>query len=329
MSETFSRRRLLLGASIVGAVPTLGWAQSEKWPTKPVKVVVGFPAGQATDIIARTFCDELGRHLGQNFIVENRPGAGSMLSAQTVLRAPADGYTLMWGGSGNLGIAPYLYKNAGYNPVSDFDTIMVSGIVPMLLVVKSDSEFKSFDQLLKAIRSRQLTYGSGGSGVTNHLATELLKLMAKLNIDHVPYKGDAPALQDLIGGQFDFMFASLPACIGQIRAGLLRALATSSAKRLDPIDILREVTAVSEHVPNYECVAWTALVGPKGLSEDIKTRLAAGVKKVMQHAPVRSKFEQMGNFVDPTMTMERSREWLKSEGEKFSRIISEAKIAVT
>ncbi|WBY01063.1 tripartite tricarboxylate transporter substrate-binding protein [Ramlibacter tataouinensis] len=290
---------------------------------------MGFPAGQATDIIARTFSDELGRDLGQNFIVENRPGAGSMLSAQLVMKAPADGYTLMWGGSGNLGIAPYLYKNAGYNPVADFDTLMVSGIVPMLLVVNADSEFKSFDQLLKAIRSRPLNYGSGGSGVTNHLATELLKLMAKVNIDHVPYKGDAPALQDLIGGQFNFMFASLPACIGQVRAGRLRALAVSTARRLTAIDILRDVPAVSEHVPNYECVAWTALVGPKGLAEDVKVRLAAGMKKVMQNAAVTSKFEQMGNFVDPGMTIERSREWIRSEGEKFSRIISEAKVSVT
>ncbi|MEJ7929496.1 tripartite tricarboxylate transporter substrate binding protein [Ramlibacter sp. AN1015] len=310
-------------------MPALGWAQSDKWPSKPVKVVVGFPAGQATDIIARTFCDELGKDLGQNFIVENRPGAGSMLSAQTVMKAPPDGYTLMWGGSGNLGIAPYLYSNAGYKPVSDFDTIMVSGVVPMLLVVKADSEFKSFEQLLAAIRSRRLNYGSGGSGVTNHLATELLKLMANLNIDHVPYKGDAPALQDLMGGQFDFMFASLPACINQIRAGRLRALATSTARRLDPIEILREVPAVAEHVPGYECVAWTALVGPKGLPEDVKARLATATGKVMQNPAIRSKFEQMGNFVDPTMTMERSRDWIRSEGEKFSRIISSAKISVT
>lgn len=326
MLTSISRRRLL-GASALVALPTL--ARAESWPSKPVKVLVGFPAGQATDLIARTFADELSRDIKQPFVVENRPGAGSMLAAQLTAKAPADGYTLMWGGSGNLGIAPYLYKNAGYNPVSDFDTIMQTGIVPMLVVVRSESEFRTFDELMKAVRSRRITYGSGGSGVTNHLGTELLKMMAGVNIDHVPYKGDAPALQDLIGGQFDFMFASLPACIAQVRAGRLRALATSSAARLQPIEILRDVPAVSELVPKYECVAWTALVGPPGLPDDVKGRLAVALAKTMQNQAIRTRFEQMGNIVDPTMTMERSRDWIKAEGEKFSRIIAAAKITVT
>jgi tripartite-type tricarboxylate transporter receptor subunit TctC len=328
VSATIQRRKLLAGASILGLAPSLAWAQ-EKWPARPVKVLVGFPAGQATDIIARTFCDEFTRAYGQPFVVENRPGAGSMLSAQLVMKAPADGYTLMWGGSGNLGIAPYLHKNAGYNPVSDFDTVMVSGIVPMLLVVRAESEYKSLSDLLAAARTKRLTYGSGGNGVTNHIATELLKLMTQLNIDHVPYKGDAPAMQDLIGGQFDFMFASLPACIGNVRSGRLRALATSTSARLEPIDILRTVPAVSEAVPSYQCVAWTALVAPVGLPADVRNSLAAAAAKVMNDESVRNRFVQMGNFVDPSMTVEKSRAWIRSEGEKFSRVINEAKITVT
>lgn len=330
MTGPIDRRRLIIGASMLGAMPSIGWAQADRWPSRPVKVLVGFPAGQATDIIARTFCDEFTRSYGQSFVVENRPGAGSMLSAQLVTKAAPDGYTLMWGGSGNLGIAPYLNKaTAGYNPVSDFEAVMVSGVVPMLLVVRAESEFKSLPDLLKAARSRRMTYGSGGNGVTNHIAAELLKLMAQVNIDHVPYKGDAPALQDLIGGQFDVMFASLPACIGQVRSGRLRALATSTMGRLEPIDILRNVPAVSETVPNYECVAWTALVGPVGLPAAIRDSLATAARTVMGNEAVRNRFVQMGNFVDPSMTVEKSKAWIRSEGEKFSRVISEAKISPT
>ena len=328
MAVRISRRRLLIGASALGSLPAAAWAQGERWPARPVRVLVGFPAGQATDIIARTYCEELGRDLGQAFNVDNRPGAGSMLAAQMLVKAPADGYTLMWGGSGNLGIAPYLYKAPGYNPVTDFDTIMVTGVVPMLLVVRSDSEFRTFDELLRAVRSRPMNYGSGGNGVTNHLATELLKMMAQVNIDHVPYKGDAPALQDLVGGQFPFMFASLPACIALIRSGRLRALATSTRSRLTTPEELRNVPAVAESVPGYECVAWTALVGPAGLPADVRNRLATAVQRVNEREAVRARFEQMGNYVDPTMTVERSRAWIRSEGEKFSQIIAAAKVTV-
>lgn len=329
MLGDIDRRKLLIGASMLGVAPSLAWAQSEKWPARPVKVLVGFPAGQATDIIARTFCDEFAKDYGQAFVVENRPGAGSMLSAQLIKKADPDGYTVMWGGSGNLGIAPYLHKTAGYNPVTDFETVMVTGIVPMLLVVRSDSEYKSLTDVLNTARTKRVTYGSGGNGVTNHIATELLLLMTQAKIDHIPYKGDAPALQDLIGGQFDFMFSSLPACIGQIRSGRLRALATSTTGRLEPIDILRSVPAVSESVPNYQCVAWTALVGPAGMPADVRDSLAAEAKKVMSNDAVRTRFVQMGNFVDPSMTVEKSKAWISSEGEKFSRVINEAKISVT
>ncbi|GAP35676.1 Bug family tripartite tricarboxylate transporter substrate binding protein [Piscinibacter sakaiensis] len=322
------RRRELIAASLLGSAPWAAWATAEKWPARPIKVLVGFPAGQATDIIARVFCDELTKDLGQAFVVENKPGAGSMLSAQTLVKTRPDGYQLMWGGSGNLGIAPYLYANAGYNPVSDFETVMVTGIVPMLLVVRTESEFRTYDDLVKAIRTRRVTYGSGGNGVTNHIATEQWKLMAKLKIEHIPYKGDAPALQDLIGGQFDFMFASLPACIGQIRTGRLRALATSSASRLDAIEVLREVPAVGEFVGGYQCVAWTACVGPAGLPADISAALAGSIQKAMENTEIRNRFVQMGNFVDRTMTTEKSRAWIRAEGEKFSRVISEARITV-
>lgn len=328
MAVDFGRRKWMVGASALGALPGLAWSQAEKWPARPVRVLVGFPAGQATDIIARTYCDELGKDLGHNFVVENRPGAGSMVAAQMLVKAPPDGYTLMWGGSGNLGIAPYLYKAPGYSPVNDFETIMVTGVVPMLLVVRADSELKSVSDLLRAVRSRTMTYGSGGNGVTNHLATELLKMTAKVNIEHVPYKGDAPALQDLIGGQFPFMFASLPACIGHIRSGRLRALATSTRTRLAAPDDLREVPAVAETVPGFECVAWTALVAPAGLAADVRNTLASAVQKINEREAIRARFVQMGNYVDATMTAERSKAWIRSEGEKFSQIIAAAKITV-
>jgi tripartite-type tricarboxylate transporter receptor subunit TctC len=324
------RRKLLIGASILGAASSIGWAQAEKWPSRPVKVLVGFPPGQATDLIARTFCEQFARTYGQPFVVENRPGAGSMLSAQLLMKATPDGYTLMWGGSGNLGIAPYLHKaTAGYNPVSDFEPVMVTGIVPMLLVVRADSEYKSLADVLRAVRSKRVTYGSGGNGVTNHIAAEQLKLMARIDMEHIPYKGDPPALQDLMGGQFDIMFTSLPACIAHVRSGRLRALATSTLNRLDPIDILRSVPAVSETVPNYECVAWTALVGPAGLPANVRDSLAVAAMKVINDDAVRNRFVQMGNFVDSSMNVEKSKAWIKSEGEKFSRVISEAKITAT
>ncbi|GAD24558.1 tripartite tricarboxylate transporter substrate binding protein [Acidovorax sp. MR-S7] len=319
-------RRSLLAA--LGAAPFASMAQAqstESWPNRATTIVVGFPAGQTTDVVARAFADELSRNLGQPFIIDNKPGAGSMLAVNTVTRAKADGYTLLWGGSGNLGIAPYLYKNAGYDPTKDLDAITMGGVAPMLLTVRADSKFTTLQDLLAATKTENIDYGSGGAGVTNHLGMELLKLMTGAKLMHIPYKGSVPAMNDLMGGQIQCMFDSIPSSSAQIRSGRLRALAVSSLKRLPNFP---DIPAVSEVVPDYECVAWTALVGPAGTPANAKQILSKQLLAAMQRDSLRSRLEALGNYVDPTMTIGRTAEWISSEGAKFKKIIQAANITL-
>jgi tripartite-type tricarboxylate transporter receptor subunit TctC len=314
-------RRSLLAA--MGAAPFASLA--EQWPARASTVVVGFPAGQTTDIVARAFADELSRSLGQPFIVDNKPGAGSMLAAQTVTRAKPDGHTLLWGGSGNLGIAPNLYRNANYDPVKDLDAITMGGVAPMFLLVRADSKFARLEDLLKAARVENIDYGSGGTGVTNHLGMELLRLMTETKLTHIPYKGSVPAMTDLMGGQIQVMFDSIPSSNAQLRSGKLRALAVSAQKRLPNFP---DIPAVAETVPGYECVAWTALCGPAGTPLAVKNLLSKELLAAMQRETLKSRLEALGNYVDPGMSMQRTAQWIASEGAKFRKILQAANITV-
>ncbi|MBU6256946.1 MAG: tripartite tricarboxylate transporter substrate binding protein [Burkholderiales bacterium] len=317
-----STRRTILAA--VGLAPLVAIGrQQDGFPTRPVTVVVGFPAGQTTDIVARTIVQDMSTSLGQSFVVDNRPGAGSTFAVGLVTRAKPDGYTLLWGGSGNLAIAPYLYKFATYDPLKDLEALTMGGYAPMLLTVRADSKYHTLAELLQAAKQTTLNYGSGGSGVTNHLGMELLRGMTGAKLFHVPYKGSVPAMNDLLGGRLDLMFDSIPSSVAQIKAGRLRALAVSSSKRLRNFP---EIPAVAELVPGYECVAWTALCAPGGTPARVQELLASAALESMSKPSVHDSLEQLGNYVDPTMNIEKTRQWIASQGAKFKKIIQDNKI---
>lgn len=319
-----STRRGILTA--MGAMPLAALARKqEDYPVRPVTVIVGFPPGQTTDVVARTFVDDMAKSLGQAFVVDNRPGAGSMLAVGVVTRAQADGYTLLWGGSGNLAIAPYLYKTANYDPLKDLEPLTMGGYAPMLLTVRADSKYKSLADVLETAKTTQLNYGSGGNGVTNHLGMELLRSMTGAKLSHIPYKGSVPAMNDLMGGQIELMFDSIPSTVPQIKGGRLRALAVSSAKRLPNFP---DIPAIAEVVSSYECLAWTALCAPAGTPEHVKEVLASAALQAMKTSNVKDRLEAIGNYVDPSMTIAKTRQWIASEGAKFRKIIQDNKITL-
>lgn len=316
-------RRLL--TAVIGAAPFGLLAQGTDWPSRPVTIIVGFPPGQTSDVVARTFAEELSKSFGQSFVVENKPGAGSTTAAAMVARAKADGYTLLLGASGNLAVAPNLYPSLAYDSLRDFDHVAMTGIAPLVLLVRSDSKFKSIKDLVEASRATSdINYGSGGNGVVNHLAMELLKKTTGAKLTHVAYKGSAPSLQDLLGGQIQTMFETIPPTLPHIRSGRLRALAVSSSAR---IPLLQDVPTVAEIYPDFgAAVAWTAISVPKGTPQPIVSRLSAQLFETMHKPAIKEKLESLGSFFEPGMNEARTKTWVVAEHAKFRKIIQDAGI---
>lgn len=219
-------RRTLLAAGLVAAsMPLRAQSPGSDWPNRPVKIILGFPPGQGTDVAARIYAADLQQAFGQPFIVDNRPGAGATLAAGAVARAAPDGYTLLLTSSGPLTVAPHLYANLDFDPMVDLEPIALAGRSPLILVVRPDFPAKTVPELVALSGRQDLNAGSGGNGVTNHLALELFKIVSGARLVHVPYKGAASAITDLMGGQIQTMFESSGAALVHLKAGRLRALA--------------------------------------------------------------------------------------------------------
>ena len=262
-------------ASTAGA-PT-GFAQ-DVYPSKPVHLLVPFPPGGAVDIVARTLGDELAKRLGQSIIIENRPGAGGTIAALATAKSPPDGYTLVVVASGHA-IAPFLFPKLQYDVFNDFTPISLLGNSPNLVLVKANSPMKSLADLIALARQKpgQLSYGHAGNGTSPHLAGELLKVTAKINIAAVPYKGGAPALNDLMGGHIPITFNNLPESIGQIQAGAIRPLAVTTIKRTP---FLPDVPTVAESgLSEYDTGVWWGVLAPAGLPADIQATAVARLRR--------------------------------------------------
>src|SRR5580765_3348079 len=231
-----------------------GWAQA--YPTKPIRVVVPFPAGGPVDQTARALGAKLSTSLGQSIIIDNKGGAGGLLGADAVAKSPADGYTLLFSSAGALAIVPHIVPSMPYNPQKDLVAVTQALKVPAVLVVSANSKYKTFADLKAAATgdASKINYASAGSGTTPHLQAELLKREAKLNINHIPYRGAAPALTDLMGGQVDMMMVDIPVVLPFIQSGKLRALAVTNANR---IPVLKDVPTVGElGLPKAEAYNW-------------------------------------------------------------------------
>ena len=265
----------LLAVGLVLSTALFSQAQEAPWPSKPIRIVVGFPPGQSSDIIARLYAVELSKSLGQPVTIDNKPGAGATLAAEFAARAPADGYTIYFGSSGPLAIAPNLYTKLKYQPLSDFEPVGTGGVVPMLLLVSANSPYKTIGDVIAAGRNdngASINYGSAGSGGTSHLAMEMFKTASGAKYTHVPYKGSVQSLTDLVGNSIQVALDTTSAAMPLIRSGNLRALAVGTSFRLPDMP---NVPTIAESLPGFEATAWGMFLVPKGTPELIVKRLNA------------------------------------------------------
>jgi tripartite-type tricarboxylate transporter receptor subunit TctC len=297
-------------------------AQAQTYPSRPVKLVVPFPAGSATDQIARVVGQQLQESLGQPFVVENKPGAQGAIAASEVARGAPDGYTLMVGTNTPLAANPSLFKKLSYDPAKDFAPIARLGTISFMIMVRPDFPAKNFKEFLSYSRNNpgklSAGYGSAGSQVSQ----AMLRSMGKLDFIDVPYKGLPQAITDVLGGSVSFTFADLANALAQIKGGKLRGIAVTSAKRSP---LAADVPAIAEELPGYELIAWFALVAPAGTPAPVIARLHEITSKSLAKPEVKARFDALGTDVAP-MNPEQLGGFIKSEITKFARLAKEAGI---
>jgi len=284
--------RRILAALALGLVATAVSAQA--WPTKPVTMIVPFPPGGSTDMIARAVVPTLQAKTGGTFIVDNKPGAGGAIGAVAAKNAKPDGYTIFVSSLGPFVIGPHLLKNSGYDPTKDFDYVTVAVQAPNILTVNANSPYKTFADLLKYIKANpdKMTFASAGNGTSDHLTAELFWQETKTRGTHIPYKGGAPAMQDLLGGQVDATFMNINTGLPQIKGGKLRALAITSTKRSP---LLPDVPTMEElGYKGVTVYSWQAFAVPKGTPADIKAKFRDAVVAALNDPSVKPKLLELG-----------------------------------
>ncbi len=284
----------ILAAFTLAAALALGApALAQEYPSKPVRMLVGFAAGGGTDSVARVFGQKLSEALGQPVLIENRPGAGGNLAAQMTARAPADGYTIHIVAS-SFATNPSLYRNAGYDPLKDFEPVSWVANTPYILEVTPSLPAKTVAELVALAKAEpgKLSYASGGTGAPSHLGVELLKSMAGIDLLHVPYKGGGQALTDLMGGQVQVYLDPIVLAAQNVQSGRTRALAVTSSTRSP---VMPDVPTVSESgIPGYEIIGWYAVFAPAGTPRPIIDKLNAKIGEVLAAPEIRSRFLTMG-----------------------------------
>ena len=317
--------KLFTACTLVLAAPLIVSSVSaqEKYPNRPVKIVLGFPPGQATDTVASAIAQKLGETTGQVFIVENRPGAAGIIGTDLVAKSTADGYTLVMGSSGVMAVNPGLYSKLPYDPVKDFAPITVAVTVPLFLVANPNFPPNTVKELVAYAKANpgKVNYASGGSGVTNHLAMELFKSVAGIDMVHVPYKGGPPALTDLIAGQVNVMFETGPGALPHVKSGKLKAIAVGGSKRSAAMPNLS--TVAESGYPGFEAVAWIGISAPTGTPKEIITKLNSEIVKIVHLPDIKERFlglgaESVGN------TPEEFAIYLKAEIAKWGKVVKDS-----
>lgn len=295
-------------------------AMAQVYPAKPVRILVGTAPGGPIDLVGRITAQRLTQALGQNFIVENRAGAGGTITTELVARATPDGYTLLTASAATLCVTPHLYSKIGYDTLRDFAPISTVASVAFLMIVHPALPAKTVKEFIALAKSKpgQLFYGSAGSGSVTHLAPELFRSMAGVQVTHVPYKGAGPALIDLMSGQLQFMFNSIPTTVPHISSGRLRALAVSSLMRSQQ---LPDLPTISESgVPGYDATTWFGLVAPAGTPQDIVMRLNGVILKDLSDPAVRKTLLTQG--LDPMgHTPDAFSKFLREELVKWGKVV--------
>jgi tripartite-type tricarboxylate transporter receptor subunit TctC len=309
--------RLLLVAVL--AIP-LASAFAQAYPTKPVKLVVGFPAGGPADIFGRTFAHALGAQLGQPIVVENKSGVGGVLGIDSVAKAPADGYTLGFNNQGSVAMAPYSLTTMPYDPKKDLALITTVVKVPEVIVLHPSVPVNDLAGLIAYAKANpgKVNYGSAGAGGITHLAGELLRAEAKIDIVHVPYKGAAPAVNDLLGGQVQMGFFDVPVVLPHIKAGKLKALAVTSAKRAPPLPDVR--TTGEEGYPGVISDNWYGLVAPAKTPAAVLKRVHAAAIAALKSPELLEQFAKVSGIAAPS-TPEEYAAFLGEEQKRWGGII--------
>ena len=320
-----SRRLALAGLAVVASAATFlgGAVHAQAYPSRPIKLIVPFPAGGGTDVIAREVANKVATQQGWTIVIDNKPGSGGNLGVDAAAKAAPDGYTLVLGQTSNLAINPTLYAKLPYNPEKDLAAVGLVASAPLVLVVGSDSPYKTLADVVAAAKAKPevLNYASSGSGTVAHLATELLQKAANVKFTHVPYKGASQGVTDLIGGQIQMYMSSIPTLIGHIKSGKMRPLAVTSAKRADD---LPDVPTVAESgYKGFEAVTWFGVVGPTGLPKDVVAKLNAGFNKALQDADVKKKLEAQGADVLGS-TPEKFASLIRDETVRWGKIVKES-----
>lgn len=327
--STFTASSLsLIGVMALSLLPSAANAQttSISYPTKPIRLVVPFPAGGATDIFARTLSQKLAEKIGSAVVVENKPGAGGTLGSDLVAKSPADGYTLLLATSSTHSIGPNLNPKMPYDAVRDFTPIAQVGNAPSIMLVPNSSPAKTIQEWIDYAKKNpgRLNYASSGNGTIVQLTAELFKSQAGLYVVHIPYKGTALAMPDLISGKIDVLFDSLPTGLPHVKEGRLRALGVTSAQRTS---MAPGLPAIAEVLPGYESNTWFGLFGPAGVRPEIVNRVNAAALQALADPEVKDKLLRLGIEPIGTSPMQFAT-MLSAESAKWKKIISERKITL-
>ena len=307
----------IVAAAVALAAPP---AVAQAYPAKPVRIVVGAAAGGPLDLVARITAQKLTEAFEQQFVIDNRAGAGGTIAGEHVARAAPDGYTLYMGSAATLCIAPALYPKLGYDPVRDFAPISVVAATSFVLVVHVSVPARSVKEFVALAKAKpaQLRFGSAGSGSATHLAAELFRSMAKIDVVHVPYKGGSQAILDVLSGQIDFMFDTIPNSMPHVNSGRLRALGVSGSRRSP---VMRDLPTIAEAgIAGYEATTWFGLLAPAGTAADSVSRLGAAVRKAVAHEDTRQRM--LGQGIEPLGgTPEAFALLIQAELPKWARVV--------
>ena len=320
LSKVF-RFSLLLAPLLVSMAQAQTPAPAASWPTRPVKIVVTFPPGGAPDTLARVLADKWSQSLGQPVTVDNKPGAGGNIGSDFVAKSPGDGSTLLIATVGTHAINPALYANMPYNHIKDFTPVSFLASTPNLLVVNNAVPAKNVRELIALAKKTPLNFGSSGSGTSIHLSGELFNTLAGVKMQHIPYRGRAQAVPDLLGGRISMIFDNMPSALPLVKSGDVRALGVTSAKRSAAAP---DIPTIAESgLPGFEATSWFALMAPAGLPREVLARINAETARVMNLPDVREKLTALGLDVAPG-SPEALASLIQSETAKWAGVVKES-----
>jgi tripartite-type tricarboxylate transporter receptor subunit TctC len=316
-------KRLVYAGLLAALAPAIATAQN--YPAKPIRFIVPFPPGGGNDTIARLVAQKLSASLGQQVLVDNRPGAGGTIGAEAAARSPGDGYTIFLAGVGTHGINPNLRKKLPYDALKDFEAVSLIASAPLLVVIHPSLPAKSVKELIAIAKARpgQINYASNGAGGSSHLAVELFDMMAGVKLTHIPYKGMVPAFTDLLSGEVQVMFSSAVAMLPQVKAGRLRAIAMTGSKRSAAIPNIP--TVAESGVPGYETGSWYGITVPAGTPKPIVERLSRETQTIVKSKDITSKLNEEA-VIPVGSTPEAFDKHIRNELARWAKVIKAAKV---